>query len=289
MRRRKLGRNELEGSPARASAHERDHPGVRDAYVPVRGGRIFVRLWEQRRMSSTPPAIVLVHDSLGSVELWRDFPAALARATGHSVIAYDRLGFGRSAPHAGALKTPDFIREEAGTSLPALRSALGIDRMILFGHSVGGAMAVVAAAELAAATAGVITESAQVFAEERTLAAIRAAKQAFAEPGQLQRLARYHGTKASWVLKAWTDSWLAPAFANWTIEADLRRLVCPILAMHGDRDEFGSRAHPDRIAAWVSAPADIVLFDDCGHVPHRERTDSVLTAVRTFIHGRLAV
>lgn len=148
-------------------------------------------------------------------------------------------------------------------------------------------MAIVAAVEMAAATAGVITEAVQVFAEERTLAAIRAAREAFAAPGQLERLARYHGVKAGWVLDAWTHSWLAPAFASWTIEDDLQRLRRPILAMHGDRDEYGSRAHPERIASLVPASTDIVLFDDCGHVPHRERTDDVLAAVRTFIRTRL--
>ena len=262
---------------------------AREVLVNAPGGRLFARLWGEGRMSQARPPIVLIHDSLGSVELWRDFPARLAAATGHPVVAYDRLGFGRSDPHPGRLETPGFVRDEARIALPALRSGLGVDHTVLFGHSVGGAMAVVAAAEMDATTVGVITEAAQVFAEERTLAAIRAAKEAFAAPGQLERHARYHGTKASWVLNAWTESWLAPAFASWTVEDDLRRVRCPILAMHGDRDEYGSRAHPERIAALVPTSTDIVLFDDCGHVPHRERTDGVLTAVRMFIKTRLTL
>ena len=170
------------------------------------GGRLFARVWGESRMAKALPPIVLIHDSLGSVELWRDFPSRLATATGHPVVAYDRLGFGRSDPHPGVLETPGFIRAEARVSLPALRSGLAIDRMILFGHSVGGAMAIVAATEIAATAVAVITESAQVFAEERTLASIRTAKSAFAAPDQLERLARYHGTKASWVRDAWTET-----------------------------------------------------------------------------------
>lgn len=146
-------------------------------------------------------------------------------------------------------------------------------------------MAIVVAAEMTAATVGVITESAQVFAEDRTLAAIRAAKSAFAEPGQMERLERYHGAKATWVLNAWTGTWLAPAFASWTLDDDLRHLRCPILAMHGDRDEYGSIAHPDRIASLAPARADIVIFDNCGHVPHREYPSAVLGAVRTFVNS----
>ena len=173
-------------------------------------------------------------------------------------------------------------------SLPALRSAFGIDRMVLFGHSVGGAMAITAAAELPEAIVGVITEAAQVFAEERTLNAIRAAKEAFNAPGQLERVRRYHGEKAAWVLNAWTDSWLDPAFASWNIDSDLRRLRCPVLAMHGDRDEYGSSLHPDRIAALAPTAAEIIRFDDCGHVPHREHPDSVLVGVLNFITARVA-
>jgi pimeloyl-ACP methyl ester carboxylesterase len=263
-------------------------PRSSDVFVNAPGGRLFVRVWGDEERVRAAPAIVLIHDSLGSVELWRDFPARMAAATGHPVVAYDRLGFGRSDPHPGVLDPAAFIREEAHTALPALRQALALDRTILFGHSVGGAMAIIGAAECGEATLGVITESAQVFAEDRTLASIRAAKAAFTAPGQIDRLARYHGAKAHWVLEAWTGSWLAPEFAAWTIDDDLRHLRCPILAMHGDRDEYGSLAHPERIAARVPAAAHIVILDDCGHVPHREYPDAVLRAVRTFL-GKLAM
>jgi pimeloyl-ACP methyl ester carboxylesterase len=254
----------------------------RDVFVDAPGGRLFVRTWDGRKSNTRPP-IVFIHDSLGSVELWRDFPADVAAVTGHPVVAYDRLGFGRSDPHPGVLETIVFIRDEADTSLPALRAALGMERMILFGHSVGGAMAIVAAAKLPEATSGVITEAAQVFAEDRTLTSIRAAKSAFAAPDQIQRLARYHGEKARWVRDAWTGTWLAPAFASWRIDDDLRKLHCPILAIHGDHDEYGSLAHPERIEALVPTRAEIVVLDHCGHVPHREYPDAVLAAVRTFV------
>lgn len=268
--------------------HVRDlEPRSRDLFVDVPGGRLFVRVWGEGPLSQAPP-IVLIHDSLGSVELWREFPSRLAEATGHHVVAYDRLGFGRSDPRSGGLDPLGFVRDEARTGLPALRAALTIDRMILFGHSVGGSMAIAAATELAGAAVGVITESAQVFAEERTMAGIRAAKSAFADPRQMQRLARYHGAKASWVLTAWTETWLAPAFASWTLDDDLRRMGCPILAIHGDRDEYASLAHPERIATLAPTPVEMVILHDCGHVPHREYPDAVLRAVRTFV-GELSL
>jgi pimeloyl-ACP methyl ester carboxylesterase len=266
------------------SKHDSDiEPRSKDVRVDAPGGRLFARLWGDWRPPHARPPIVLIHDSLGSVELWRDFPSRLAAATGHPVVAYDRLGFGRSDPHPGMLETMSFIRDEARTGLPAVRTGLAIERMILFGHSVGGAMALVAAVELGGATVAIITESAQVFAEVHTLAAVRAAKATFGAPGQIERLARYHGRKAGWVLEAWTGTWLAPAFASWTLDNVLPRVRCPILAMHGDRDQYGSLAHPARIQALVPAAADIVILDRCGHVPHREYPDAVLRAVQTFI------
>jgi len=247
-------------------------------FVEGPGGRRFVRTWGPR---GDRAPILLFHDSLGSVALWRDFPDQLAQASGRQVIAYDRLGFGRSDPHPGQLDV-GFVRDEAVGSLPALQAALDLDRLVLFGHSVGGGMAICAAAAAPESAAAVITESAQAFVEDRTLQGIRGAKAAFAEPGQLERLARHHGDKAAWVLEAWTGTWLSPAFADWGLDEDLRRPTCPVLAMHGDRDEFGSHAHPERIAS-LAPKGELVLFDDCGHVPHREAPERVLAVVRPFL------
>jgi pimeloyl-ACP methyl ester carboxylesterase len=257
---------------------------IDDVFVEAPGGRLFARVWGGRERCRVLPPVILFHDSLGSVDLWRDFPAALATETGHPVIAYDRLGFGKSDASPAALQLA-FVRDEARTSLPALRAALDIGRMILFGHSVGGAMAVVAGARFADVTAAVITESAQAFVEDRTLAAIRAAKSSFEAPGQVERLSRYHGDKAAWVLEAWTETWLGPQFATLALDNYLRRLRCPVLAIHGDRDEYGSIAHPQRIAELVPAGADIVILDDCGHVPHREQPRQVLRAATTFLEA----
>jgi pimeloyl-ACP methyl ester carboxylesterase len=208
------------------------------------------------------------------------FPAALSQALGHPVVAYDRLGFGKSDPHPGRLGT-DFVRAEAHAGLGPVRAALGIGRMIVFGHSVGGGMSVGAAAAFPGTVAAVVTESAQAFVEDRTTAGIREAKAGFQAPGQMDRLAKYHGDKAQWVLDAWTKSWLSPEFASWTLDDDLRRVRCPLLALHGDRDEYGSRLHPKRIAGLAGGA--FAILEDCGHVPHREMPERVLQAVGAFV------
>ena len=247
-----------------------------DNNVAVRGGRVFVRRWAG---GDERAPIVLLHDSLGSVEQWREFPQALATATQRDVIAYDRLGFGRSSAR-DARPSIDFIDEE-GVFFPALADALGLKRFVLFGHSVGGAMALAIAATQGARCEAVVTESAQAFVEARTLDGIRAAKVAFEDPAQFARLTKWHGDKARWVLEAWTEVWLSPEFAHWSIEAALPRIVCPVLAIHGERDEFGSVAFPQRIARGVRDGRMIV--HPCGHVPHRECADDVLRWTAEFL------
>lgn len=243
-------------------------------------GHLFARAWTP--VGASDAAIVLLHDSLGCVALWRDFPAKLAAATGRTVVAYDRLGFGQSDPHPGSI-AHDFIPAEA-QNITLLCAALGLDRIIPFGHSVGGGMSVNFAAQQPERCAAVITVAAQAFVEDRTLDGIRAAKSAFRDPTELARLTRYHGDKARWVLEAWTETWLSPRMADWTLDAALAQVRCPLLAIHGDRDEFGSLVHPERIAA--GARGQQLVLSNCGHVPHREQTQTVLDAVAGFLDGR---
>ncbi len=251
-----------------------------DLTIAVPNGDLFVRRWSIASAAHAP--IVLLHDSLGSVEQWRDFPEALSHATRRSVIAYDRLGFGRSTQRIEPA-SPRFIDEEAEIYFPALRAGLALERAVLFGHSVGGGMALTIAALHPDAVAAVVSESAQAFVEGRTLEGIRAAQRAFADPAQFARLERWHGERARWVNAAWADNWLSPAFDGWSLDAVLPRVSCPVLAIHGDRDEFGSLAFPRRIAAGVAGPAELMLLDGCGHIPHRERRDEVLERVASFL------
>ena len=254
-----------------------------DHWIATPRGRLFARSWSPSGgLPGNGPAVVLLHDSLGSVALWRDFPERLARALGLSVVAYDRLGFGRSDPYPGRLQ-PGFMRDETASGILPLCGQLGLGSLVPFGHSVGGAMAVGVAAQLPERCVAVVTEAAQAFVEERTLDGIREAEAGFAGPGQMERLARYHGDKARWVLDAWTGTWLAPAFAGWSLDEDLAGVACPVLALHGERDEYGTARHPQRIAALARGPSRTVLLEGCGHVPHRERPGDVLRAVAGFL------
>jgi pimeloyl-ACP methyl ester carboxylesterase len=258
---------------------------VEDHWIDHPEGRLYGRSWTPVRATAPaalPSPVVMFHDSLGSVDLWRDFPAALAGATGRRVIAYDRLGFGRSDPRPRR-PSLDFIAEESTRYVPQLRQQLGIDRFVAFGHSVGGGMSIHCAAAFPQACEALVTESAQVFAEEQTLASIRAARAQFQDPEQVQRLARYHGDKARWVLEAWTENWLDPGFAAWSLDAVLPRVVCPVLAIHGEQDEYGSLRHPRSIGERAGGRSRVAILPATGHVPHRERGDDVLALVREFL------
>ena len=252
-----------------------------DSRVAVPGGEVFVRRWFCGDADLEP--IVLLHDSLGSVEQWRDFPAALAEASARSVIAYDRLGFGKSSPRNG-LPSTRFILEEAQVHFPALTQALDLKRYVLFGHSVGGGMALSIASLHPGRCKAVISESAQAFVEPRTLASIEAAKAAFSASEQLAKLDKWHGDKSRWVLDAWTQVWLSPQFRSWSLAPCLEAVRCPVLVIHGRNDEYGSEAFPRTIAMHVQGPTHLEILEDCGHVPHREKKERVLNLASTFIY-----
>jgi pimeloyl-ACP methyl ester carboxylesterase len=253
---------------------------VSDSFVAVPGGNIFVRKWDCSPGGKTP--IVLLHDSLGSVDMWREFPAIFASKSSRTIIAYDRLGFGRSSRRTDA-PSIDFIAKEAEVYFPSVVRGLGLDAHILFGHSVGGAMALSIAAHAPERCKAVMTEAAQAFVEARTLSGIRAAKQEFENASQFSRLVKWHGERAGWVLAAWTEVWLAPEFRNWSLDACLPLVRCPVLAIHGDTDEYGSCEFPRRIAEGVGGPSRMEIIACCGHIPHREKEDEVLRLAITFL------
>lgn len=254
---------------------------ISDIYVDVPGGSVFVRTWVPDIVSDPIP-VILLHDSLGCVGLWRKFPELLAKSLKRPIVAYDRHGFGRSSERHG-LPGINFIQEEGEKYFPFISSALGYSEYALFGHSVGGAMAVIIAALYPNTCKAVITEAAQAFVEDRTLAGISQAKEQFNDPGQFEKLGKWHGTKARWVLNAWTGVWLSPAFADWTLEPLIRQVQCPVLAIHGDQDEFGSLAFPEFICQRVAGFSQSLILEGCGHLPHHERPAEVVDRISRFL------
>jgi pimeloyl-ACP methyl ester carboxylesterase len=262
-------------------------PDVHVAEEHIHGSdwSIFTKRWKPLGSEHRAP-VLLLHDSIGCVEMWREFPQALAGRLGRSVIAYDRVGFGKSSRKYQKLSA-DFIAEEAAVFAPAVLEGLGVTEFIAFGHSVGGAMAAMLAMNLNRRCRGVITESAQAFVEAQTLRSIAEAKTRFKIPAELAKLARYHGDKAQWVLDAWTDTWLSPEFEHWSLIPRLSEVICPLLAIHGEKDEFGSAAFPHAFASMISGPGQQYIVPGGGHVPHRENATQVLTEICRFVDERV--
>jgi pimeloyl-ACP methyl ester carboxylesterase len=168
--------------------------------------------------------------------------------------------------------------------LERVLDAAGIEQAVLFGHSDGGTIALLAAALHPARVEGVITEAAHVFVEERTLAGIRDAQRAIETENLLSRLERHHGDKAGPLAATWIDTWLSPGFRDWNIEAELRRRIrCPVLALQGSQDEYGTQAQVHAIAQGVGGPSRSAIFPGLGHTPHREDPDAVLRLLADFV------
>lgn len=232
------------------------------------------------------PLIVFLHEGLGSVAMWRDWPARLCAATGCRGLVYSRAGYGRSTPRARDERWPaGFMHHEARTVLPALLAALGVDARaeppILFGHSDGASIALLYAAAHPDAVAGVAVAAPHILVEPVTLASIAQAREAYLHTDLRARLARHHDDPDS-AFWGWNDVWLSPAFAAWNITAELDALRCPVLAIQGLDDEYGSLEQIRGIRR--RAPQTRLLeIAACRHSPHKDQPEAVLQAMRHFV------
>ena len=222
-------------------------------------------------------ALVLLHEGLGSVGLWRGFPRALAAATGRRVIAFSRFGHGRSDPPP-APRTPAFFHEEAREVLPALLAQVGAPEPILVGHSDGASIALIHAGEQP--TTGLALLAPHVIVEDVTVDAIRRTRREFEEGGLRERMARHHDDPGA-AFHGWCDVWLDPAFRAWTLEAEAARVAVPTLLIQGADDPYGTLDQLDRIEARVRGPVRRVVVPGA-HSPHLEAPEPVLAALTEF-------
>jgi pimeloyl-ACP methyl ester carboxylesterase len=229
--------------------------------------------------------LVFLHEGLGSVGQWRDFPSLLCEKTGLPALVYDRWGYGKSDPFT-VPRPRDYLHDEARLGLPALLDECGIGSAILIGHSDGGSIALIYASMRPDRVRAVITEAAHVFVESVTLEGIREALNVYASTDLGKRLARYHGDKTDLVFHGWADTWLSPEFCDWNIEEVLPGVRCPVLVIQGIDDRYGTPAQVNAIERQVSGPAKALLVQ-CGHIPHAEAREEVLEGMARFIRESL--
>lgn len=237
------------------------------------------------------PPIVFLHEGLGAITMWKQFPARLCAATGRAGVVLDRRGHGRAEPLDGPVRGGrplDYHVREVDAVVEVL-DRLEIRRAVLFGHSDGGTIALLTAADRPDRVAACITEAAHVFVEPVTLEGIRDALAAYQAPDSRLRagLARHHGEeRVDRVFYGWADAWLSPRFAGWVMTDRLADIRCPVLAIQGIDDQYGTPAQVHAIVAGVSGPAEPLLLDDSGHSPHLDSEDAVIAAARRALDQR---
>ncbi len=253
------------------------------ARLPWRGREIQLEYqWVGAARSATSPVVVFLHEGLGSISMWREFPREFCLAHGLPGFVFSRYGYGNSSPKPRDERWgPDFMQRQADEVLPALFAAVGIERPWLFGHSDGGTIALLYAARHAAA--GVIAVAPHLFVEEISVKSIELARGTFESSDLRARLAKHHADPDS-AFRGWNDAWLSPEFRDWNIERDTETIACPVLAVQGEDDEYGTLEQIRAIARRV--PHAVLLeIPDCGHSPHRDQPALLSAAAGRFIAG----
>lgn len=231
------------------------------------------------------PLLVVLHEGLGSVSMWRDFPDRLCRALGMRGLVYSRPGYGRSTPRAPDDHwAPDFMHRQADEVLPALLQALAVTgRYSLFGHSDGGSIALLHAASHPDRVAQAVVLAPHILVEDLSIASIRQAREQYLHGTLRAGLAKHHDDPDS-AFFGWNTIWLAPAFARWSISDRLPYIRCPVLAIQGVDDVYGTMAQIDGIAAALPGTG-LLKLPACGHSPHRDQPDAVIAACQAFLAG----
>lgn len=254
---------------------------IRFAQLDWRGRPLRLEYQWVGDSASTLPPVVFLHEGLGSIAMWKDFPERLCAENGLRGLVFSRYGYGRSTPRPPDEHwTPAFMHAQAHEVLPLLFDALHIERPWLFGHSDGGSIALLHAARFD--VAGIVVVAPHLFVEDVSIASIEMAREAYESTDLRARLARYHADPDS-AFRGWNDIWLDPAFRGWNIAAELDTIACPVLAVQGEDDEYGTLAQIRGIQGRLPKTR-LLVIPKCGHSPHRDQPALLAAEAARFIH-----
>lgn len=251
--------------------------------IEVKGQKLYT---EYDHALKNRPTLVFLHDSLGCTQLWRNFPSELGKAVQCNVLTYDRLGYGKSFPMPTHERENHYMETEADV-LNDLLNELEINDAILFGHSDGGTIVLIAASKYPEKIRAAICEAGHIFVEEVTVQGVKNAWESYKTTNLPERLSKYHGDKTELMVKAWTEIWLSSRFRNWNIEYVLKNVTSPLLFIQGEADEYGTLDQIEKTVTQVSGTAEKLIIPNVGHTPHKEVPEIVLEKAGSFINSLL--
>jgi pimeloyl-ACP methyl ester carboxylesterase len=247
-------------------------------YINRNDYKLFAKRITVVESDSTKPVLVFLHDSWGCVEMWGDFPKTIANICGMNALVYDRRGYGQSAPFAITRRTKYYLHDEAH-ELKNILDACNIKNAIVYGHSDGATIALIAAAHYPETIKGLILEGAHSFIEDSGKAAVRATRERAKTSSLLESLEKFHGNKTRELFRLWHDTWLSDYFADWSIVPELKNIKCPVLAFQGEHDEFGTVEQLNILKSEIKTPVTITEIPNAEHTPRKEAATETLNLI----------
>lgn len=253
---------------------------MNEARITVNVGGCRLEALSLAPSSPERPTIVMLHEGLGSVGLWKDFPRDIAERTGFGVFVYSRRGNGDS-DGLNEKRSVEYMHHEAEVVLPLLLKEVGIERPILLGHSDGGSIALIYAGEHPDSPRALVLEAPHLFVEDLSVESIAKIRTQYETTGLRSRLGRYHRDvdAAFW---SWNDIWLDPRFRSWNIESYLHAIACPVLVIQGVEDEYGTIRQVEAIQQQLPS-AEVLVLSNCGHSPHRDQPKATINRIAGFL------
>lgn len=261
-----------------------------EKYIKVGDKNVFIKHLKQSTPSAGHFTLVMLHDSLGCVTLWRDWPEMLANSLNCDVVAYDRIGYGQSDKMDTPVRSKDYLKQEA-VFLNSMLEEMNLSLICTFGHSDGASIALLFAAMYPTKTISTVAEAGHIFVEELTLSGVRAAQVAYETTNLKDRLVKYHGDRVDDIMKAWVDTWLSPSYKDWTVAEEMKAISSPLLFIQGRDDEYGTLEQVNVTIANAQGLTRTKVFDNIGHTPHKECKEETLEVITSFlkevINGKL--
>lgn len=250
-------------------------------YIEKDDYKLFAKRLNRLPENETKPALVFLHDSWGCVEMWDDFPETLVELSRLNALIYDRRGYGQSSPFAVKERDAFYLHAEADELMQVL-DICNIKNVIIYGHSDGATIALIAGARYPDRVKGLILEGAHSFIEDSGKAAVRATRERAKKTSLLSSLKKFHGNKTNELFRLWHETWLSDYFANWTIVPMLQQIACPVLAFQGESDEFGSIEQLNVLRKEIPGSVTIKEIPNAGHMPRKESPELTIELISEF-------